>query len=1181
MFYLEDSASGALHELLHPGKTTVGRGKSNAIQPESPSVSKKHAIIDINSQNKIILNDLGSRNGTFVGAPGNWNHVKENCQVSVGDFIKFGQSATYYKLVNKEKVLSNTDSPLQKSIPRVPISHTEVVKTDDILSKESKRDGNVMISIQYPSTMLSEQRPVSIVINPSDRQPLSSDSSTLDTVRNSMTGNATRQHLAFEENSVAATEDFDYAFNNRISRRSRLSPIPENAVLSSATIQREGNPYQGKYGDDISVTEMSPPPSYPDSHENDIVYTNRVQAHGIQAFTPPISRNRYSGESNNEGERDDSPRTGDLIEDNLNEKQLDHSEQLVLEEYLSAAKLSATAQQEVESIRKEFSDKVREANRVLAGVANYEEWKLSQSSDFMKIHETDGEVQQVDVIPSDVESNNHKSKLNASDRPQTNFKNTYDVSVQDDDVLLGSRKAESIRRNQQRASLGTSSNQQRASLGTSSNHMLLPKASLGDSWSNGTQTIKGSDRSKAKENHPESSDMIDLNAQNKNKYLERHNEQISHLERKPNIKKPKKDIYNIQNNNTKMKGKKKIGQEENQNQLNISGQQIAAGIHTNKPKSKVSTSNSQSSHINEGGTSWIAAMRKASQYNPEKFSIPPTSVLASQDVLESVIQQHELPVEESIRGKLKVAVIGLEQLRRSLHSNKKEFNGSDDMPLSRSIDLCSLDDSLDLLDDALRSDLFVRLSHKSLKNKSNKNEKRNKKLNESVKNSQVHTVGKVMSIISHDAEGRVDANEIDDDSDNDEVDELSEEAGADLLGLQNQIQHLVDAVDNLRQIRSQQQEDVLGGGEEMGDSPRDLHEQGARREELHQAAGMAKNKRDPLLGGGSSDSLLDLLRSGVDDVLLGAEGLSEDVRRLEEEALAVLSANDDDERPVYDAGDVVDDGDPEELADEENSDAQDDAEKDDGYAMVDAEGRARSSANKPMQRRNGNMESLTGEGDSLLRSVRVDISKDGELRLRLVPSENDVLMTRNSQRDESKHNLNAISENKLLQESLLGLRHQHTTENNMKSSLDNIRRSKQSMLEDKDAEYKEDIVERKSLKGTDVKNALASAPHRSTTEDESKLLADAKAQAEIEYANRIAILKSEWDSSLNQTSEQIKKMFSKQLNLGSKIISSIFAAYNKKILRKSLSKWKEFSEHRMLNSLSYKEKKKLKLKRYL
>lgn len=93
-------------ELPCPGQATIGRGIDNSIRPESQSVSKNHAIFSVNrisdtSKIEIWLEDLNSRNGTFVGeSPLDFERVNGRRRLQFGDYIRFGHSQKFFRILD-------------------------------------------------------------------------------------------------------------------------------------------------------------------------------------------------------------------------------------------------------------------------------------------------------------------------------------------------------------------------------------------------------------------------------------------------------------------------------------------------------------------------------------------------------------------------------------------------------------------------------------------------------------------------------------------------------------------------------------------------------------------------------------------------------------------------------------------------------------------------------------------------------------------------------------------------------------------------------------------------------------------------------------------------------------------------------------------------------------------------
>ncbi len=64
----------------------IGRKEGCQLRPRSDLVSRKHCMIQV-STSKVIVRDLGSRNGTFV----NDNRIESDCELKLGDRLKVGK----------------------------------------------------------------------------------------------------------------------------------------------------------------------------------------------------------------------------------------------------------------------------------------------------------------------------------------------------------------------------------------------------------------------------------------------------------------------------------------------------------------------------------------------------------------------------------------------------------------------------------------------------------------------------------------------------------------------------------------------------------------------------------------------------------------------------------------------------------------------------------------------------------------------------------------------------------------------------------------------------------------------------------------------------------------------------------------------------------------------------------
>ncbi len=79
---------------LQPGTYTLGRGTEVDIQIHDPGISRKHLSITVNE--KVVVTDLNSTNGTFLGT----NRVQE---IIVEDTISFRVGVTEIKIVSENR----------------------------------------------------------------------------------------------------------------------------------------------------------------------------------------------------------------------------------------------------------------------------------------------------------------------------------------------------------------------------------------------------------------------------------------------------------------------------------------------------------------------------------------------------------------------------------------------------------------------------------------------------------------------------------------------------------------------------------------------------------------------------------------------------------------------------------------------------------------------------------------------------------------------------------------------------------------------------------------------------------------------------------------------------------------------------------------------------------------------
>src|SRR3954452_28607 len=79
--------------LIRPGKYTIGAERSNDISLDDPSVSKRHAILEVLSDVEMYLEDIDSANGTFVDG----QLCEKPLPVGLDSLVQIGNSSVSFE----------------------------------------------------------------------------------------------------------------------------------------------------------------------------------------------------------------------------------------------------------------------------------------------------------------------------------------------------------------------------------------------------------------------------------------------------------------------------------------------------------------------------------------------------------------------------------------------------------------------------------------------------------------------------------------------------------------------------------------------------------------------------------------------------------------------------------------------------------------------------------------------------------------------------------------------------------------------------------------------------------------------------------------------------------------------------------------------------------------------------
>ena len=188
-------------ELKCPGKLNVGRGPTNEYQPESQSVSKLHAILELIVGNggriDCFLEDLNSRNGTFIGPePGDMEKLTPAMgkrKIKYGDYIRFGNANSFHRFLEyppadletarveiKEQPapIADTIIPATREVSSDPLHNSDLFRNDHNMAmvpsmyhppprhqgpSPQNSNSNMTVSVNYPTMQMA---PVSVTIDP-------------------------------------------------------------------------------------------------------------------------------------------------------------------------------------------------------------------------------------------------------------------------------------------------------------------------------------------------------------------------------------------------------------------------------------------------------------------------------------------------------------------------------------------------------------------------------------------------------------------------------------------------------------------------------------------------------------------------------------------------------------------------------------------------------------------------------------------------------------------------------------------------------------------------------------------------------------------------------------------------------------------------------------------------------
>lgn len=202
-------------ELPCPGTVTIGRGTENSIRPESQSVSKAHAIITINriantSKVEVYLEDLNSRNGTFVGeTPLDCEKMTGRRRLQYGDYIRFGHSQKYFRLLDQ-------------------LPHDEDVEIKVVTAETFERSRQMEPSASYESLGIDHTIDDPHRISSARNLPGESGGGSLRMDSTNIVGSSSRRYQGLqviEEDDHNNGDDFNVVLKYNSKRNTRNNPV--------------------------------------------------------------------------------------------------------------------------------------------------------------------------------------------------------------------------------------------------------------------------------------------------------------------------------------------------------------------------------------------------------------------------------------------------------------------------------------------------------------------------------------------------------------------------------------------------------------------------------------------------------------------------------------------------------------------------------------------------------------------------------------------------------------------------------------------------------------------------------------------------------------------------------------------------------------------------------------------
>lgn len=396
------------------------------VDPKSLNASGNSSSSGIKSETIYWLEDLDSRNGTSTSNPktGTWIVIppKSRHRLQPGDLIKFGHASTTYVLMEEDDQEQKQDETFELGHEREPLNYQPEVFSNSIqvnrLSKEQPKpalgsSNRLQFSIEYPSDQIHDYPPISVQVGQSWKSnDFSTNSShpvskSKESLRNSnssdhrpnLTSSLSSLHKSREnipKGDLSLSDDYGVSKGQKGALE--LSPLDGESFVDD-----DEESHLPDYDDDSDLGGGSEDFDEIDKQDQLFFDSDSLAVMGVGFHRPPTRKSKTQSlphTKNPRGSqihplRSSSPSNLHLKHGTrASGEKFDNFSQPPIPQYLNPAPpvhtmgtppppadhLTPQEVSEIQASRDGLADGVRVANKILGGVAPFDDWKRYAST---------------------------------------------------------------------------------------------------------------------------------------------------------------------------------------------------------------------------------------------------------------------------------------------------------------------------------------------------------------------------------------------------------------------------------------------------------------------------------------------------------------------------------------------------------------------------------------------------------------------------------------------------------------------------------------------------------------------------------------------------------------------------------------------------------------------------------